>query len=36
MLERGHYEGIHKYRGYKKKFEYCKDKDFIYDHRDYW
>ncbi|MBE6043675.1 MAG: hypothetical protein E7216_05505 [Clostridium thermopalmarium] len=36
MLEEGHYEGIHKYRGYKKKFEYCKDKDFIYDHRDYY
>jgi hypothetical protein len=36
MVDEGHYEGEQYYRGYRKKFEYCKEQDFIYDHRDYY
>jgi len=36
MVKEGHYEGIQKYNGYKKKFNYCQEYDFIYDHRDYY
>ena len=36
MLKESHYEGIQKYRGYKKEFNYCENKDFLYDHRDYY
>jgi hypothetical protein len=35
MAKDGHYEGFQKYSGYKQKFEYCVNQDFLYDHRDY-
>ncbi len=36
MVDEGHYEGEQFYRSFRKKFQYCKDQDFIYDHRDYY
>jgi hypothetical protein len=36
MVKEGHFEGIQTYNGYKKKFRYCIDQDFKYDHRDYY
>ncbi len=36
MVKEGHFEGIQKYNGYKKKFMYCQEHDFKYDYRDYY
>jgi len=36
MVDEGIYESEQYYKGYRKKFDYCKEQDFIYDHRDYY
>ncbi|MCT4604921.1 MAG: hypothetical protein N4A64_02285 [Marinisporobacter sp.] len=36
MVKEGHYENVQTLRGYRKKFDYCVNHDFLYDHRDYY
>lgn len=35
-IERGEMMGIFSRKGYRKKFDYCTEQDFLYDHNDYY